>query len=90
MGKRKKLALKKGAIPSIFNVSINGNAVCDLSEPLECNTSSEPFRKELFANPLKCSTPIINPIRSQLFDKPTCKRLCTTLSTEVHLLLFFI
>lgn len=43
MGKRKKMALKKGAIPSIFNFPLNTseNAECDSMVPASC-------RKELF------------------------------------------
>jgi len=50
MGKRKKFALKKGAIPSIFNVpfNISGNA-CDTTVS-ERNTPDS-FRKELFGEP---------------------------------------
>lgn len=91
MGKRKKLALKKGAIPSIFNVSLNisGNSTCDITVPLECSTPNESFRKELFGEPLKCSTPS-GSFRKELLSEPTFKRACTSLPSKVFLLLFMI
>jgi len=61
MGKRKKMALKKGAIPSIFNVPLNntsGNDECDLMVPKR-SIPSVSCRKELFGEPpskLLCTT----------------------------------
>jgi len=70
LGQRTQIKLKKGAIPSIFDPSVNAsnnNIEITLPKPLNSSTLIEPFRK-------------------QLFGESVNKSICTELSLQVSLL----